>query len=205
MFLAATARPRREHNFDGLIGMWCIVQPYEAKKKSKYHEKGDVYDKACTLDSTLYLKMMKEKVFPAVWEKMPWLRREGFDRVVVQQDGARPHTGKGNVAKLNEFGCSRAKPVGAVVAEVVTQPAQSYDTNINDLAFFSAHNCRFNKVQKLASVDDLNLLKKNVLDTYWAFPAATLEKMWKTKIAILQRIIACKGGNNYKIGRVSKA
>ena len=91
------------------------------------------------------------------------------------------------------------------MAEVVTQPAQSYDTNINDLAFFSAHNCRFNKVQKLASVDDLNLLKKNVLDTYWAFPAATLEKMWKTKIAILQRIIACKGGNNYKIGRVSKA
>ena len=59
--------------------------------------------------------------------------------------------------------------------------------------------------EKLASVDDLNLLKKNVLDTYWAFPAATLEKMWKTKIAILQRIIACKGGNNYKIGRVSKA
>jgi hypothetical protein len=45
MELTAIARPRPEHDFDGLVGIWRCSFDYEAKRKSKYHEKGDVYQK----------------------------------------------------------------------------------------------------------------------------------------------------------------
>lgn len=61
---------------------------------------------------------------------MPWLRSK---LVVVQQDGASLHTGKNNPEILNSAGMG----LGWLV-ELVTQPAQSPDLNINDLGFFSS-------------------------------------------------------------------
>eukprot|EP01052_Picozoa_sp_SAG31_P031932 SAG31_NODE_3444_length_4259_cov_5.231250_3_plen_206_part_00 len=198
MFLAATTRPRLEYQFDGLIGIWCIVEPYEAKRNSRHHIRGEVYDKACTLDATKYREVMMEHVFPAAWAKMPWLRQEGFEKLFCQQDGARPHTGKDNVNLLNEFGRNLPNAT-CVPIEVVTQPAQSYDSNVNDLAFFSAHNKRFHRLQKLQTVDDMVALVKNVQDAYNSFSPITLERMWRMKIKVLELIIACEGGNEYKL------
>lgn len=63
MFLTAICRPRPEHNFNGLIGIWRVCLPYEAKKASVNHEKGEVYDKDCTMDAALFRKIMTQKVF----------------------------------------------------------------------------------------------------------------------------------------------
>jgi hypothetical protein len=51
--------------------------------------------------------------------------------IIVQQDGAKPHTGKNNVELLNEFGCR-----GGWKISFETQPPQSPDLNKLDLCFF---------------------------------------------------------------------
>ena len=49
----------------------------------------------------------------------------------MQQDGARPHTGKDTINILNKNGATLSPKI-----EVCTQPAQSPDMNVCDLAFF---------------------------------------------------------------------
>ena len=89
MFLSAVARPRP--GFQGIVGFWRVAEEYEAQRDSAYHDAGDVYDKDKTMTADRYFTMMSEKVFPAI-EKA--FHGTGIQHVMVQQDGARPHTGK---------------------------------------------------------------------------------------------------------------
>ena len=84
------------------------------------------------MDSAKYLEIVTKKggLLDSVKSKMPWLKGED---IVVQHDGATPHTGKGNEDKLKELGFK-----GQWKIKFVTQPAQSPDTNILDLGFFNS-------------------------------------------------------------------
>jgi hypothetical protein len=62
--------------------------------------------------------------------------------VIVQQDGALAHTGKGNVEKINNLDHENGWNI-----EVVTQPAQSPDLNINDLGFFRSMKTRIESLK----------------------------------------------------------
>ena len=80
---------------------------------------------------------------------MPWMR---YKELVVQQDGARSHTGKGNVEALNKAGNDQNWSI-----KLITQPAQSPDLNINDLGFFRSLKTRvletrFSTVEEMISV-----------------------------------------------------
>ena len=69
---------------------------------------------------------MINKVLPALHEKMlPWV--EGTS-VVVQQDGALPHTGGGVVTRTEDA----ARELDDFDLTVETQPAQSPDLNLCD-------------------------------------------------------------------------
>jgi hypothetical protein len=68
-------------------------------------------------------------VFASTKTKMFFLREE---HIVVQQDGARPHTGKRNIERFNDLG----QRDGWNNIEVVAQPAQSPDLFVNDLSLF---------------------------------------------------------------------
>ncbi len=86
---------------------------------------------------------------PKIKEKMPWLKRK---EVIIQQDGAPPHTGKGNLQVLNEAGKQ-----GPWSIKLVTQPTQSPDLNINNLGFFSSLKtrvleARFSSIEQLVDV-----------------------------------------------------
>ena len=81
------------------------------------------------MDCDTYFKFMTEKVFPSIRHKFARCTKT----IIVQQDGARPHTGKDMVNRLNIEGAARFPQI-----KVVTQPAQSPDLNICDLAFFRA-------------------------------------------------------------------
>ena len=107
------------------------------------------------MNAAKYFKMMTEQVFPAARSKMPWAKS-----LRCQQDGASPHTGQQNVKKLNIAGASKNKRRKAEIT-VFTQPVQSPDTNINDLAIFPSMSRRFNKLQKHEKVNDLNRLTGN--------------------------------------------
>lgn len=69
-----------------------------------------------------------------VWEGR-WDTRGRDDSLLLkyQHDGARPHVSKGN----QQPRASEGKKKGFII-KVVTQPAQSSDLNVNDLAFFAS-------------------------------------------------------------------
>ena len=81
-------------------------------------------------------------IFDDIKIKMPWLQGHP---VIVQQDGAPPHTGHGNVDFCNQEGQKDGWNI-----EVLTQPAQSPDLNVNDLGFYCSLKCR---VEQLKSDD----------------------------------------------------
>ena len=88
---AAVARPRP--GFDGKIGegVWRVAAKKTAKKTSKNHKRDDVYGEDTTMTSELYFELMRDSVFRAIVKAFAGT---GIKTVVVQQDGARPHTGK---------------------------------------------------------------------------------------------------------------
>jgi len=75
MFLAAVARPRFDEDgnctFDGKIGIWTMVEKVRTKRSSKYRKKGTIDTTPININSKVYLKYVKEKVFPAVQRKWP--------------------------------------------------------------------------------------------------------------------------------------
>jgi len=193
MFLAVTALPRPEKGFDGKIGFFRVSEVVTAKRTSKYHQRRDQYEKDVTMNAAKYLEMMTQKVFPAARRKMPWATS-----LRCQQDGASPHTGKQNVKMLNIAGASKNKRSTAEI-KVFTQPAQSPDTNINDLAIFPSMSKHFNTKQKHEVISDLDRLAVNARKTWDEFPVDVLTKAWATKTLVLKAIVKADGGNSFKL------
>ena len=142
MIIVANARPDPTHNFDGKIGIWRICVMKTAQRSSKRRKEGDEYEFDCTIDAEWHKNWYIEKLLPAIKTKMPWLRSKG---VVVQQDGATPHTGKDNPEILNSAGMGRGWLV-----ELKTQPSQSPDLNVNDSGFFASLKSRVRRANASA-------------------------------------------------------
>ena len=191
MYICVVGRPRPDKNFDGLIGIWRSTEVKMAKKNSKNHKKGDLYDVDCTVTAASYRKLLEEEIVPAIHEKMDWIKDEFGDDFFLQHDGASPHTGKGN----REYFREAAEELGL---QVVTQPAQSPDMNVLDLGFFASLQAR---VQK-AWVDSVEKLDEAVRAGFWSYPSETLEKVWQALFNCYNKILDHGGDNNYKIPHV---
>ncbi|CAM9740571.1 unnamed protein product [Choristocarpus tenellus] len=100
IIIVANARPDSAHSFDGKLGAWRVCAPKTADRTSKDHKRGDVYEQDYTLDDLWCRKWYTEELLLAIKTKMPWLQVKH----VVQQDGATPHTGKGNSEFLSGAG-----------------------------------------------------------------------------------------------------
>ena len=188
MFLTALARPRPEHNFDGKIGIWRVEEEVICQKSNRYHRQGDAYVHDCTMNSALY-KIFMMKVFKAVKKKMPWLKQE---QIIIQQDGAPAHKGKGNMIFFDVEGQKRGWNI-----KVITQPAQSPDLNINDLAFFRSLKCRVENLKKDAN--NLDILYRAIMRAWNQYDGETLHRIWGIQYACYREILRLKGDNDYKV------
>jgi hypothetical protein len=83
-----------------------------------------------SLDSDYYYELftMAGGVLDSIKEKMPWMQGQPLK---IQQDGARPHTGHNNNARIAQAGST-----DGWIITVINQPAQSPDLNILDLGLF---------------------------------------------------------------------
>ncbi|CAM9970472.1 unnamed protein product [Choristocarpus tenellus] len=133
MIIAASVCPDSAHSFDGKVDVWCVCAPKTADKTSKNHKKGDVYEQDCTLDHLWYRKWYTEELLPPIKTKVPWLQGK---YVAIHQDGATPHTGKGNSKILSGAGTTEGWLI-----RIVTQPTNSPGLNIMDLCFFRSLKC----------------------------------------------------------------
>ena len=141
------------------------------------------------VDREVYHYMMINNVLPDIAAKWPtgdWAR-EGF-KVKVQQDNATSYVQLFDpcwLEALEELNLDDK-------IELVAQPANSPDTNINDLAFFTAlqseyyGSCPRNTTELIAMVQQ------------------AFDQIWITYQSILNEIIKCAGDNNYKIPHMNK-
>lgn len=142
-FLCALGRPTwdgDECTWDGKLGIWrvCKTRPAGCNKyvsPNAGRKKGDPIVEDCSLDADKYVDMMINNVFPAIRKAYA-----GEEVVYVQQDGAPGHTQAKKTPELLAA-AGRKRERGEPLIELVQQPAQSPDFNVNDLAFFRATQC----------------------------------------------------------------
>lgn len=195
MYLAVVARPNPSRSFDGRVTMERVAVPYTAKKSSKNHEKGDIYDKDCSFTAKFFRATMVDKIFPAIVAAFPWC-----EFVKVQIDNASPHVGGNSVATLNLAGAKLTPRI-----EVYTQPANSPDTNTLDLCLFRSWASRNHRRQKFARAGDKPALDDNVRNSWAEYPADKIEKAYQNKSLVLQQIMKFNGGNRFNVPHTSVA
>ena len=197
MYLIAVARPVPERDFDGKIGCWRITESKTAKRKTYkkgrkangvLREKGDVFEEDCTMNSKVYQKMYKEKLLPAIKQKMHWAKR-----VVVQHDGATPHTGKGTEDILKQAG--KNDNANEQQIELVRQPPNSPDMNVLDLCFNRALACMAAKTRPRTKDE----IAKAVELAWEQYEWQRLERAWKYKSFMLKAVVEYNGWNNFPL------
>jgi hypothetical protein len=57
MFFGAVAPPNPSKNFDGRIGLWLVSAKKEAKRNSKFHDRGDKYQVPTMMNGKLFVKL----------------------------------------------------------------------------------------------------------------------------------------------------
>ncbi|CAM9362117.1 unnamed protein product, partial [Laminaria digitata] len=187
MIIVANARPDPAHNFDGKIGIWRICVLKTAERSSKRRKRGEEYEVDCTIDAEWYKTWYIEELLPAIKLKMPWQRSK---RVVVQQDGASPHTGKNNPEILNSAGMGRGWLV-----ELVTQPSQSPDLNINDLGFFASLKSRVWGM----NASTVKELVDTIFQQYEEYDGDTLERVWQSLFKVYNQTLRKLGDNDFSV------
>lgn len=175
--------------FNGKVGVWPFIEHEPALRSSKNRPRGTLVMKDLTIDRDVYWLLIAN-VIPA--RKACW--PTGHKRVRIQQDNARPHV------TLDDPAVMAAACEGGWNMKMVSQPAQSPDTNALDLGFFaSIQSLQQRKVAR--SREDL------LLNIYEAFRELRYEKIdrgFMTLQSVLREILKSGGGNGFKIPHLHK-
>ncbi|XP_057791292.1 uncharacterized protein LOC131008429 [Salvia miltiorrhiza] len=196
MFLCAISRPIIDSNgeiiFDGKIGIFPFTTEEAATRNSKNRAKGTIETKAIhSITKAVMKECFINQMIPIIKAKWP----AGLSKnIFIQQDNAKPHI------KNNDPDFIAAATSDGFNIQLVCQPANSPDTNVNDLGFFRA--IQTLKDQKMAH--GVESLLKNVQDAFEEYPAAKINNVFLTLQSCYQEIMKVKGNNNYKIPHMNK-
>lgn len=191
MFISVVARPDPNFNFNGLIAIEACTEIVVAQRHSKHRKAGDLVEVDVSVTSESYRRAMEDVLLPAIIAAMPHAGLHG-QTLVIQHDGAPAHSGKGNA---EYWPLMLKKLYHKRRIEIITQPAQSPDLNVNDLGFF-------NSLQKLTRSEGsvtLSEMLDNVEACFWAYEPETLERVWQAQFNIYNCILQARGGNNFKL------
>ena len=192
MFITAMARPRMLPDgtwFDGKIGIWPCTEDYTTKRRSKHGPKGTVVQINKNVDGDFYHHLFVQPggIFDAIEQNMHWMVGQ---TVVIQQDGAKPHTGEGTIRDLELAGSGEGWTM-----KFITQSSQSPDVNINDLGFFNSLNSRVREIQ--AYTTEREEMMQIVQLCFNEYPMDKLDGIWGCLFNNFRSIMACDGGNQY--------
>ena len=185
MYLTAIAKPDDRQN--GLISIQRAAKDYVAKRSSKYHAKGDVYKKDCTIDKPMYLEMMK-RVVTQIRRKM-----QHHPVVTIQMDNASPH----HIRTALEAHISVTHRRTFPELRLMWQPPQSPDMNANDLGFYRSFDAVVQRAR--GRHFDKAAIHSAVMKAWETYDSSTLHRIFDTKTAVLQKVILADGGNNYDL------
>ena len=142
------------------------------------------------------LRTLKYYVLPAIIDKFPssWVWGEGRREVVIQQDGAGSHI------KEDDEEFKEAVEELGVSVRLMTQPAQSPDLNINDLAFFHSLASLMKRKKPKNKMELIAAVEKE----YAEYDPVVLNKMWLTHQAVMNEILKHDGTNAFKLPHIKK-
>jgi hypothetical protein len=111
----------------GKIGIWSFTSREKTQRNSKNPNRGDDVIKPMNVDRDVYRDMLLNNVLPAIYSTFPDTEASIF----VQQDNAGPHISPDDpdfvdAVKDSDWGIN-----------LVFQPPNSPDFNLNDLGFIS--------------------------------------------------------------------
>ena len=186
MYLTVVSRPIVELDFDGKLYITRCSRPYKAKRPSKYHNKGDIYEKDCNVTGKFFLEKCKE-VMAAITELYKdWdVTAHGpLPTVTVQIDGAGPHRAQWVEDELNRLGHEN-------VPHIVwwRQAAQCPQSNMNDLAVYN------HLAAEAARHDYSNAAELNqaVMDAWDSMSPVLLERVAAVKCVVMHELIKARG------------
>lgn len=186
LVVTAVAKPNPRYGFDGKVGMWPVVETYEARRDSLHHAKGDVYFKNASLDSAQFHELIRERVAPAIRRKMPWCTQ-----VTLQMDNAPPHTGLGDLQREINSHPSR-RPLQILLQR---QPVHSPDANVNDLGlYFSLERYIDHANVDCYRIEDVIDLVKEAWENT---ECSTIANLFRDKRTVVQLIIKNQGRNDF--------
>ena len=81
------------------------------------------------------------------------------------------------------------------LVELVTQPAQSPDLNINDLGFFASLKSRVWGMNA-STVDEL---VQTIFDQYEEYDGDTLERVWQSLFKVYNQTLSKLGDNDFSV------
>ena len=119
---------------------------------------------------------------------------EAGTQLLYQHDGARSHTARVNTQVFASYG----KMKGFCV-EVVVQPAQSPDLNVDGLAFFNSFQSEVSLVAKEIRRDLLDAIIK----CWHKYPIEKIESVWRCLSSSFHGVLDSFGDNDYKRHRGS--
>ena len=105
-----------------------------------------------------------------------------------QHDGARPHTERVNTQLFRSHGAMKGFNI-----QVLVQPAQSPDLNVDDLAFFRSLQSDVSLVAKGSRRD----LLAAVVQCWNEYPAEKMEAVWLCLYTSYRGVLESVGGNEY--------
>jgi len=145
----------------------------------------------------MFYEIVTKQLFPDIYEKMA-----DFDVVFVQMDNARPHVKR--KAHLEVAGKRRKRINGKQMPLIkfVLQPANSPDTNLNDLCFFRSLSKFVQEHEREIEHSAANKDKfwNLIVEQYHEYhDRERLERCWDVKTAVTKCILDANGTNNYKL------
>lgn len=156
--------------FDGKVGIWFFAIDRKAKRSSKntgtVSGVTDILDPV-TVDAAEYRSKMcgKNGVFAKIREKMPWLKGK---TIYLQHDGAKPHTAKMNLTRLEDRGQEarlrdrRRRPAGPITRPQLLRPRLLQQSAIRHQVRRSVHLVRASR-GRFAVLGGLSTRKNGVL------------------------------------------
>ena len=192
MFLTAITEPDPTHNFNGLIGIWPVGKMQKAKRNSKNRAAGTWEWKSENMTGDMFKRYISTKVIPAIKRKMPWAKD-----VWLQYDNARTHVKGGDdmIEAIDEAGAKGNGPRVQTLPPDQQQPAQSPDTNLNDLGFYSSIDSKLPRPRPR----NLTTFKQAVMKAFKDYPTETLTKIVRSKERVIHLIEKYNGMNDYDL------
>ena len=163
MITVTIARPEKKDGigfYGGRVALLRCTKDVVAQRSSKYHRRGSVYKKYCSLNSMMFKNQLTKSVFPAIKSNGSLLdKSERFCRQLkakdstfklpngskwadlsIQLDNARPHCKKNKMLMSMIRKAGGINVIGGVYygpkVQLFFQPTESPDLNVLDLGFF---------------------------------------------------------------------